>query len=244
MDHTALGYVLARPREVSGSLANDRMPDRILSVSECLATVGPGTWSLPWVRMDDADRAKEAVGLGLSAEQLPAIGAWVNASMSRGDWGWPGYFRTLDAAHQFIAEFEPRAGDLVLLGVGLPTDLVRKMLADHPPPGPDSRVGRTAVETFVADLVGLSDADSVLGYELLNDEIGGGFHSWMCGALEPDIHDALGVLVNQYGLIDDGPTARAAAELIERDEMGEPGYWRPWLLAQYSFGRPAEAIDR
>lgn len=233
VDHIALGYVLARPFDVPEWLAGERMPSRIVTASACLAAIGPGAWALPWVRMDESARADAATALGLSPGQLPTICEWVNTCMRARDWGWRGYFRTLGIAQRFIAAFEPEADDLLVLGLGLPADLVPNFLRDNPLPEPGTKVGATAFATFGADRVGLADADAVLGYEVLNDDAAGGFHSWMCNRLEPDMHEALGIHINEHGLIDDEHAARTAAALIERDDRGEPGFWRPWLLARY-----------
>ena len=231
--HVSGGYRLVRPFRPDAAWAPPRLAgEPVLTVSSCLAPVGPGTWALSWG--GDADPAAEAVALGLVPDAVSSAVAWTEAAMLAGGWGWPEVCLSLDAARSFVAACVPSPpADLRLVGIGLPEDLVAACRSDHPLPT-DRGVGATALDELVHRADPLAPGGTPLGYEVLGEELGGTFHSWWCHRLVAELEDELNFAVGPDGLIGDLATARAAASAVDGPPpRGEPVPWRPWLLVDY-----------
>jgi len=227
------GYRLARPFRPEGDWRSPRVPAEVVTVCSCLAVVGPGPWALPWVTATDLGRLDEATALGVPADRLAEAMRWTDGQLAAGGWGWPEVFATPEVARAFVERFVPEPGDLRLLGVALPVDAVPAYLADHPLPT-DPSTGVPAVDAAVRSGLPPAPGGTVLGHEVLGEEIGGTFHSWYCHGLEPMVHTRLGVEVNGFGLLDDRAEAEAVAALVGSPDVGaEPVPWRAWAVIAY-----------
>ena len=67
--------LLARPQGLGEGL----LPERILTLSECLTELFPNTWALDWVSCEEAERLVSAAKLGIGAEPVP----WFPAVLRR-----------------------------------------------------------------------------------------------------------------------------------------------------------------
>src|SRR5262249_41522413 len=124
------GYILVVPLTVPEFLANPRLPPELITASSDLTAVGPGPWALPWGDQHDSDR-QERVAFGIDGASLPELSAWVEAKRNTGEWGWPRIFTELQAAHEFVARFQP-IGAPRIVGLGMAVEFVDQVLADHP----------------------------------------------------------------------------------------------------------------
>lgn len=81
----------------------------------------------------------------------------------------------------------------------------------------------------------LEPGGSTLGWEMLGYDTYGTFHSWLCHGLENDVLHTYAVRPNAHGLIASQADAETVAAHCRKPEVGtEPGFWAPWILAQYS----------
>ena len=240
--HVAGGYALARPWTRPAWSTSPRLPASLFTASSSLAPIGPGPDVLSWVTATPDERARHLADLGLPGGELDAVAAWVEARHASGEWGWPSFFTSIDAARAFVETFQPRAPDLVILGLALPRAYLDRYVADHPA---DPGVGTFAIDEAIRRPSTPAPGGTPLGYEVLGEELGGSFHSWHWNDLEPLVHDRLGITANDEGLIDDLEAATAAAELIGLDEVGaEPLRWRPWLLVRHPLESAKQQSER
>jgi len=210
----AAGYSVARPFRPRPPLDCARLPQTLLTASDCLAAVGPGPWGLSWTTESVERRQESARALGVDPASLPLVERWLQARMDAGEWSWPRWFTAVGTAREFVARFCAPDPATVVLGVGV--------------------TEATARELALPDAAPLAPGGQSLGYELLGAEQGGGVHSWHCNDLEPVLHERLAIRVNAHGLIDDPDTAAAAAREIMEPAVGaEPVPWFPALLVAY-----------
>lgn len=82
------------------------------------------------------------------------------------------------------------------------------------------------------------DLDEVVGYELVGAEPWARFHSWHCHAYASEVESALGIRLNEAGLLGSYAEAAAALDWIRArpdDDAPEPV---PWVVTALSAERP------
>ena len=72
-----------------------------------------------------------------------------------------------------------------------------------------------------------------LGFEVVGFEAGL-LHSWLCNSLQRDARDNLGIVVNQFGLLDTLDQARAVAVMANRDPGTEEVGWVAVRIIEHS----------
>ena len=70
-----------------------------------------------------------------------------------------------------------------------------------------------------------------LGFEIIGAEYGLAFHSWHCHGLASDANAALGVHLNQYGLLDDHTDAAQVLEWMQSLPDADAPAPVPWTTA-------------
>jgi hypothetical protein len=228
------GFLLARPWPPWSWVDSTRLPPAIITASDCLGAMSPEPALLPWGQATEVQQTAALAAMGLVAAQLHSVMDWIVTQQALGNWGLPNIFASPSIARGFLDEFRPSFTDLRILGLAMPDRDVDDYLAGQDPPRSEQ------AWTF-----GLVDGirrgqrpppgGTALGYEILGAEYGGGFHSWYCNNLEPIVHERLGIIVNEDGLVDGLDAAVQATELVASDEIGsEPVWWQTWLLVDYS----------
>lgn len=224
------GYVLTHTFERPDPMSAALLPDRLLSISECLSDFAPGIWALDWTKTKESDRIRIASDFGLSG--LEAEGFFAFATEQFGwSWGWPHVIYRLHEARAIAKRLRTGRVELHLLGIGLPADLAPAFL-EHAAPS-DAQEGPTGFYTSIKAGAELDPDGTPLGWEILCSDFGG-FHSWLCNGLEKDVASVLEIVPNAHGFITDERQARIAAEYCGRPEVAaEPGLWQPWLIVDY-----------
>lgn len=227
-EHVGVGWVLARPWRPAWEWALDRLPSEIITVSRCLAVVGPGPWILPWVSERPKDSGA-AAALHIRPDRKAEAGTWVDERHRHGEWGWTSWFSSADVAREFAARFVDIVDGPRLIGLGLPADLVDDYLEAHQQL---DWSGQSGAIKFLERREALPADSQALGYEILGQEYSY-FHSWYCNQMESVVHERLGLSVNSDGLLDDIVDARAAATVVNDPAVkGEPVTWWPFLLVE------------
>ncbi|MGB7328593.1 MAG: hypothetical protein WBD31_27195 [Rubripirellula sp.] len=212
------------------------MPDRLVSVSGCLAKFLPDTWCIEWANASNAERIDAAEFFCLDEDKLRLIVA--KATQMFGERiGWPNVCRDLEAAQSFAAETKGPEIDLRILELGLHVDSVEAFCRDaEPNPSPDgyAPMGRHGVHELLLFRNFVSESGARLGFEpLLSD--GTITCSWLCNGLESVVAERLDIRPNSVGLIETLDQALEAVALIGHDDTGaEPGRWLPWLVVDHT----------
>ena len=228
----ASGYTIALPFAPPPSeFFSERVPSLVVTVSECLTELVPDPGLLPRSGVSDVEGTKRMNRAGIALDVVPEMAAAMAAFIDAGDYIFP-VFTSLDAALAFKNRFLA-ALDVRVLGLGVPAELVPSYLERWRSEWERSGDNWYGTLSCLRKGQPLAPGGTDLGYEPVGEEFPGSFHSWLCCGVVPDVHERLGVVMNGFGLVDDQRVAIEAAELIEREEWGEPVPWLPLLLVSY-----------
>lgn len=86
-DYISGGYFIVRPIDRPAAMPQpELLPERIITLSRCLATIFPDDWPLPWARQYTEDeRINKAAQLGVPRNATPGVMNWVNDHFDSGD---------------------------------------------------------------------------------------------------------------------------------------------------------------
>jgi hypothetical protein len=234
------GYYLTRYAE-EGFWKSDLLPSRVVSVSRCIGK----PLSVYWGWNHFADLKQDILNFGIPEDKLDAFQEWCGQHEDF----YPNVFPDLTAARQFLADFLTEHTDQLLLGVGLPTELIDLFLVEEYPftgyRNPDGTFSerKSTPEEFIGIYRALYQRQPMaaggtpLGFEIVNyayNELG---DSWLCSGLEKDMRQLFDIRVNEYGLMGSYADARKVYDWIAGDEQQrhraelEPYY--PVLLVSY-----------
>lgn len=247
------GFVVSRRTRSAAALPTGLFPESIVSASEHVAPILPSV-PVGWLEAANAppgrfaksaDRYMGNVLWGLVSDLqrfgLESSGAAILADClsdagERGDFVEPSGFASVDAARSFLRLAGDAGEDAIILGLALPDDAVDDVMESSDGLG------------FVPALLGRDEsatcAGDVLGYEVLgvND---GELVSWV-EELAAQSLPALGVTVNQNGLLATLEDARAVAALANGGDVTteDEVFWAPWRICAFSVHDDALAPRR
>lgn len=231
-DYVAGGYFVVKYSD-RGFSKSDLMPERVISISNCIGKKFKIYWG--W---DVLQNRQDILDFGIPEAKLSAFEAWAKDEVSI---TFPGVFYSLQAAREFSTAFLTSAQDVVLVGIGLPNNMVDGYLAGNPQTGYDP-----VKQTYHADLYGvnyvlhqkgrLTGVGKAIGFEIVGENFGLSC-SWLCSNIEKDVNELFDIHPNQYGLIDSYEDAIKVHNWIAEDETGdvrgEPEPYYLWLIVQY-----------
>ncbi len=217
---------IPRPDWAHGSRA--LLPDRIVTLSPCLATIVPTHWpspAIPPVPLDLDALAR----MGIDSERAKEIEVLVSSECAADATRWPWRLPTLAAARAFGSRFVPRDGDSILVGVELPADCMDAFFEG-------SREARTVSERskVLAERRSVEDSGELLGYEVLGDGLYA-HHSIICTGGEVDLARDLGIVANNYGLLATLAEARRASDWASVDDHAKPFDYFPWRMTRHTW---------
>jgi len=198
--------------------------------------MAPGSWAIEWVKVAPGEREEHARELGIRPELLPQVVDWATKAFDA-DFKWPNVLSTPAVAREFRQQFIP--GDVRLIGLGLPADLVDEFLtlAAPPPSSPGyAPNGPSGVYEVLRSRQPLATGGRARGYEVLGFGIAGAFCSFRCNQFEADFQREFGATFNTWGLIDDEAVARRCALYAGRPGGGTcADWWHAWAVQEYEF---------
>ncbi len=207
----------------------------VITVSSCLAHVGPETWALEWTRDDGAERIARAAEFGIIGERLRDAIRWTTEHLGGGGFAWPNVFLEAAPAREFARRFV--TVPMRLLQIWLPTEYLDEILAltTPPPQQPDyAPVGTVGIHDALARRIVGQPSGEGRGFEVLGFDGAAGFDSFRCHGLEDDFAKLFGVRFNEHGLFDDLDEARRCAEHANSPEVSTCAVaWHPWMVTEY-----------
>lgn len=207
------------------------LPARIVTVSDCSATVHPEDWALPWCDSTPDELREARSALGLDDSGLEELRSWVARALDQGRYGWPSVFYELGDAREFLGRFLGSLQRLRIVGLSMARDVATEFVDQE---GPPDGKGGSGVWTMLGRKKRLSRRLKPLGFDVLGAEWGGSFHTFSCNSLERELNEELGVTFNEWGLIDDYSKAVMASDHVNRDDVAsEPLDWYPVRLDDY-----------
>ncbi|MEO0535561.1 MAG: hypothetical protein AAF215_17025 [Cyanobacteria bacterium P01_A01_bin.123] len=243
MSWVSAGYLLIRPAprpqwpDAAGSVQAALLPQPMLSASNCLCSQFPGTYAIDWCGDTEAERERAFDAIALDSNSRAMARTWATEQFGQ-VYGWPGVFYDLENAIAAKQKFFPNDSNLRLIALGLPAEFRETFIAaatPAPPPAGFAPAGKSGyLETLERNHPVLKGG-VVLGYELLNIDVGQVGCSWLCNGLERHCAKTLGITPNCHGLIDTLPLAQACLTEITKPAVGaEPGLWLPFALVRFS----------
>ena len=234
-DFAFAGYLITRPVARPAGMDSSLIPERILTASSCFACVLPDTWALSWGNVTEEERREALRMFGIAEKRFADLARDVDAIFHRGAIVFPSLIVDEEAARE-LWTWTKGCEDAIVLGLGLPMQLVPRFLEDqgrfrNPPPDPISVLEQRRP---------MPSGGELRGFELLASDPPGTFsHTQICNGLEKDLLERHGAHLNAFGLIDDLALAQRWATEITREKLGEPLLWLPWAVFDYSawFGR-------
>jgi hypothetical protein len=235
MSLTSAGFLLIKPSPRPDWGSEGLLPEEIISASDCLCPQFPDSYAIKWTADSDEKRAKGFDSVGLPPDARAAATEWATENFQK-SFGWTGVFYSLQEAEKAKALFFPNDSNLLLIGLGLPSEFVVDFLEDAAPPPPKegyAPMGASGWFEVVKRLEPLPEGQ-FLGFELLNVEYGKISHSWLCNHLEVHFSETRGIQPNRWGLIEGLEDATQSCEDINDEKVGaEPGLWLPWAVVKY-----------
>jgi hypothetical protein len=211
------------------------IPERVVTVSRCLAKFLPDTWCIEWTNDSDAERQEGANCFGLSQQRLFALIAESTTGFES-RFGWPNVIWDLGFAQSIATQFLGEVSDVRVIELGLHRDDVEAFCHDAEPEQHEgyASVGRHGIHEAILKNREVSESGISLGFEpLLSD--GMLSCTWLCNGLETEIAERLQICPNPIGLIDTIELAQTVVSYIGRDDVGaEPGLWLPWLIIDHT----------
>lgn len=228
-DYIAGGFFVV-PRIPRPAGTSDLLPENVLTLSNCLATVVPDTWAVDLGYPADEDRSDGAAQLNIPPALIPDLVKWVTAEIGPDR---PSAFRSLTAAREFYRRFITQPNVLVV-GIGLHRSLQSSFGSQI---GNDPTRGEGLLQRIQQNDP-LPGGGFVRGYEPLGF-CGGGFHTWLCNTSPGEVSSHLGIQPNENGLIS---TPEEGIQVVRHlTETGaEPAIWAPWIVVEYPYENATE----
>lgn len=229
MDFFVGGYFLVQGFQSADWMKNKTLlPAKFWTVSNCICEIYPDTWIFSWASNSANDYQKI---LKLEEEGFKSLQAWADELMTKDELGWPNVFLNITTAKQFYVQYLRHLPDIELLSIALSEPYLIEFIEENKS-GPG--IGEGGVYKKLQQRQLLENSAIARGFEILGDEYGGQFHSFVCNSLETDYKERLNISLNQNGLIDSYEDAIKAANYTNLDEVGaEPVLWQPWLISEY-----------
>jgi hypothetical protein len=221
MDFVVGGYFLVQVAPSADWLKNKTLlPAKFWTVSTCICEIYPDTWIFSGTSKSTKPTINYQEILKLDDESFKSLQATADEM-----------FRKDETARQFYVQYLRHLPDIKLLSIALSEpDAVEFIEENKPEPG----MGEGGVYIKLQQRQLLDSSAMPRGFEVLGDEWGGQFHSFICNSLETDYAERLNISLNQNGLIDSYEDAVRAANYTNLDEVGaEPALWQPWLISEY-----------
>lgn len=227
-DYYCGGYLLVKARvlEAWEYGARHLFPSKVISLSECIASV----FKLYWAWESNRER-DQIIAFGIDPQQITAFAEWCS---SNPDIEYPQTFKNVQAARDLVKRFLLAVSDLHLIGVGVnkqDTSLPLLQLENM-------QHGRIGIDKNVYEKMVFEAGGVPLGFEIASYPGDHGFgHSWLCSGIEKDALDLFGIRPNEHGFIPTYAEAKQVHDWIAEDNMqgrrSEPEPYAPWLIVSY-----------
>lgn len=222
------GYFIVKAASRSACMNPLLLPEKIITVSDCICDILPGTWALPWVTGHSEEEERK---MNFFKDDYEPLKNWLTDAYEKSIYGWQGEFMSLDAAREFCTRFIESKEDIYLLGIGLALDDAAVLIEEEMP----NDVTNKSMVCKVLSKKEIMLSENLLGFDVLGYEFGS-FHSYICNSLESDFYKSFGYKPNRYGLYDTFTEAKKSADYVMTGDIGaEPVLWQPWAVSRFDF---------
>jgi hypothetical protein len=213
------GYYVVKAAHRALCMDQDLLPERILTVSECICDNIPGSWDIK-----RADSIKS-----LLHWRDKELADWAAEQLKKGNVEWPYGFADIATARAFCARFLKDTNDIYLLGIGLSKEDADYFISEEKP---TEVIGASSVYNVLSRIEYIDTTD-LLGFDVLGCDMGF-FHSYICNSLASDLHSLFSMKPNEYGFYDSYDKAKQAAQyLLNEGSHAEPALWQAWAVCRF-----------
>jgi hypothetical protein len=228
MDFFVGGYFLVQGIQSADWMNKKLLPAKFWTISGCICEIYPDLWAFNWSSIPSGDYPEI---LNLDDKGFELLQTWADELMKKDELGWPNVFLNITIARQFYTRYLSHLPDIKLLSIGLPEAYLAEYIEEN---SLDPGGGAGGIYKKLQQREFVSDNEIARGFEILGEEYGGRFHSFVCNSLETNYHARLDISLNQHGLIDRYEEAVKATDYTNLDEVGaEPVLWQPWLISEH-----------
>ncbi|WKA57068.1 hypothetical protein QWY16_11185 [Planococcus shenhongbingii] len=230
MKHVSGGYYIIDPCPRPEGMDETLVPPIILSLSEYFCKFHPDTVFVTY-NVSVAGKRRYARQLGLPETDYAAIEKWVEDRFAEGLFTYSQVFMTLATARDFCARFLTHVPEPLLVGIGLPEELVQYFLTyEGTLVKPDKE--RYGFEKLLLNGIEVEKTGAtLLGYELLAFEYGA-FITYLFNGQEREYDEHFDFKLNEHGLI---PSLEEAMRYAKySNDESEEYFWLPWAIFSYS----------
>lgn len=192
------GFYLAQSPLRPTWLKDSLLPQRLITLSPCLASLFPDEWALEWTSCTEDERRESARALGIGSEQLPSVIRHVTSAFQTNALDWSRLWSSRKAAREAVEHLQLDPDNLLLLELGVPEEHIDELLAVLKP-GPSH--GECGFYNALRSRIPVSTEGVSIGWKLQGVESGGHFHSWLCNSLHETGFERLGIKPEQGGLL-------------------------------------------
>jgi hypothetical protein len=232
MDFFVGGYFLVQGVQSPSWMKKALLPTKFWTISQCICEIYPDSWVFSWsTKSSHNDKDYQAI-LNLDDDTFQLMQTWANEMFSKGELGWPHVFMNLATARQFYLQYLQHIPDIKLFSIAL-SDAYWAEFIEENKPKPGTGAGGIYQKLLQKQV---HNGNAIIrGFEILGEEWGEWFHSFVCNSLGDMYVEQLHISLNQNGLIDRYEDAVRATNYTNLDEVGaEPVLWQPWLISEYS----------
>jgi hypothetical protein len=238
-NHFRAGFFITKKIDRPEYCSDELLPDKIISLSNCICKFIPDTWCIEWTGDKNDLRDYSANYFSIDTNLQKKFAKWITGQFDK-NFGWPNVIFQIEMAKEIISSFVEAIDEILIIEAGLHRQFLKSFIAaaeSTPSAEGYAPIGRQGLLEVILNRNRLSDNGVTLGYEPLvfNYSLS---CSWLCNGLEKVAHEHLEIVPNTEGLINCFNDARRCVEFISRDEIGsEPGLWLPWLLIKHEVKR-------
>ncbi|MFD4706874.1 hypothetical protein ACFWM3_18675 [Gottfriedia sp. NPDC058432] len=232
MDFISGGYYIIAPTIRQEYMDKEIIPDRIVSVSECICNMHPDI-DIFWGGSKE-NKLKYIKDLNISVDKYKEMEKWIQDKFDLREFQYPQIFPSLNLAKEFFSTFLNDVKDLRIIGIGLPNNYLESFFDEEDTinKSTDERTGIENVlirKEFIVDETNLIKGYEVLGYETNT------FHSYLCNGLEKEFKNKFDFSLNENGFIKSLAEAERCCDIANDENLGtEPFFWLPWAIFEYN----------
>lgn len=236
-DYVAAGYFITKLSKYGFTPTPYFQHEQVISLSSCI-----NPWFIEPLWGGNIEKHKlEILWWGIAETKFDALREY-SSQMFGKDHHFPNVFLKLSSAQRFIKRFLSNLDDVILLGVGLPKDVVMDFLPENSEPVSDAnkqdkRQALLGVGLVLSQNEVLKPGGEIMGFEVVSFPYNNFGHSWLCSNLQTDMYELFDINTGKFGLLRTYEDAMKVYEWIAEDKMqgtrAEPEPYYPWLIVQY-----------
>jgi hypothetical protein len=221
------GYYLICPRPIG---FGSQVSKLVYTCSDCINDSLLDQWSYGWTTKKDRDIEEIKSAYTLTSEQIDSIRSWVDISFENGRIGWSNVFRELDAVQEYRQKFFENIPNLQILSLYFEEAEAEDIVKEFEPRKEDEGAVGLYQNIRRKILEVESGSESLVGYDIIGMEQGGGFHTFHCHDAAADLIDRFHLEINKYGLFTALENSKEVEAYMNDSENGfEPV---PWFICK------------